>query len=235
METNKIKYFVRNIGKISYFTFNRYRPMIEIFIAVLAKIFSIVNPFGVVPMYLTMTTNYEKKARNRLILSTSLYFAGILLVFFWGGAYILSFFGLSINALRIAGGLVILNSAFALQNDKFAENRGVDESIKQKAMESTDIAFSPLAMPMLSGPGSISLLIGFFAEFEKLEERLLITGVILLMGIIVYFVLRSAPLLYRFLGDSGLKAGSRIMAFITMAIGVQYIITGIVALVKSMT
>jgi multiple antibiotic resistance protein len=208
--------------------------MIEIFIAVLAKLFSIVNPFGVVPMFLTMTSQYEEKDRRRLILSTCLYFVGILLVFFWGGTYILGFFGLSINALRIAGGLIILNSAFALQNDKFAENRGVDESMQKKAMEATDIAFSPLAMPMLSGPGSISLLIGFFAEYEKWEERLLISGVILIVGIIVFLVLRSAPLLYRFLGASGLKAGSRIMAFITMAIGVQYIISGIVALVKSL-
>ena len=208
--------------------------MIEIFIAVLAKLFSIVNPFGVVPMFLTMTSQYEEKDRRRLILSTSLYFIGILLVFFWAGTYILSFFGLSINALRIAGGLIILNSAFALQNDKFAENRGVDESMQKKAMEAADIAFSPLAMPMLSGPGSISLLIGFFAEYEKWEERLLISGVILAIGLIVYLVLRSAPLLYRFLGASGLKAGSRIMAFITMAIGVQYIISGIVALVKSL-
>ena len=208
--------------------------MITIFIAVLAKLFSIVNPFGVVPMYLTMTSQFEAKERKRLVLSTSLYFVAILLTFFWAGAYILSFFGLSINALRIAGGLVILNSAIALQNDKFAENRGVDEKIQQKAMESHDIAFSPLAMPMLSGPGSISLLIGFFAEYELLEERLLITGVILLMGIVVYAVLRSAPLLYRFLGESGLKAGSRIMSFITMAIGVQYIISGIVALVKTL-
>ena len=208
--------------------------MITIFIAVLAKLFSIVNPFGVVPMYLTMSAQYEAKERNRLVLSTSLYFVAILLTFFWAGAYILSFFGLSINALRIAGGLVILNSAIALQNDKFAENRGVDEKIQQKAMESHDIAFSPLAMPMLSGPGSISLLIGFFAEYEILQERLLITGVILLMGVIVYLVLRSAPLLYRFLGESGLKAGSRIMSFITMAIGVQYIIFGIVALVKTL-
>ena len=208
--------------------------MIEIFIAVLAKLFSIVNPFGVVPMFLTMTSQYEEKERKRLILSTCLYFIGILLVFFWAGTYILGFFGLSINALRIAGGLIILNSAFALQNDKFAENRGVDESMQKKAMEATDIAFSPLAMPMLSGPGSISLLIGFFAEYEKWEERLLISGVILLIGVIVYLVLRSAPLLYRFLGASGLKAGSRIMAFITMAIGVQYIISGIVALVKSL-
>ncbi len=208
--------------------------MIEIFIAVLAKLFSIVNPFGVVPMFLTMTSQYEEKERRRLILSTCLYFIGILLVFFWGGAYILSFFGLSINALRIAGGLVILNSAFALQNDKFAENRGVDETMQKNAMQAPDIAFSPLAMPMLSGPGSISLLIGFFAEYEKWEERLLITGVILITGLIVYLVLRSAPLLYRFLGASGLKAGSRIMAFITMAIGVQYIISGVVALVKSL-
>lgn len=208
--------------------------MIAIFIAVLAKTFSIVNPFGVVPMYLTMTSQFEAKERNRLVLVTSLYFIGILLVFFWSGAYILSFFGLSINALRIAGGLVILNSAIALQNDKFAENRGVDEKIQQKAMETHDIAFSPLAMPMLSGPGSISLMIGFFAEFEEWEQRLLISGVILVMGIIVYGVLRSAPLLYRFLGASGLKAGSRIMSFITMAIGVQYIISGVVALVKTL-
>ncbi len=208
--------------------------MIAIFVAVLAKTFSIVNPFDVVPMYLTMTSQFETKERNRLVLVTSLYFIGILLVFFWSGAYILSFFGLSINALRIAGGLVILNSAIALQNDKFAENRGVDEKIQQKAMETHDIAFSPLAMPMLSGPGSISLMIGFFAEYEEWEQRLLISSVILMMGLIVYLVLRSAPLLYRFLGASGLKAGSRIMSFITMAIGVQYIISGVVALVKTL-
>jgi multiple antibiotic resistance protein len=206
-----------------------------VFVAVLAKLFSIVNPFGAVPMYLTMTSNFEGKERRKLVLSTCIYFVGILLVFFWAGAYILSFFGLSINALRIAGGLIILNSALALQNDKFAENRGVDENVQKRAMESTtDIAFSPLAMPMLSGPGSISLLIGFYAEYEKWDERLIISGVIIVLGIITYLVLRSAPLLYKLLGVSGLKAGSRIMAFITMAIGVQFIISGIVALVKSL-
>ena len=78
-----------------------------IFVAVLAKLFSIVNPFGAVPMYLTMTSHFANKERRQLVLSTSIYFVGILLVFFWAGAYILSFFGLSINALRIAGGLII--------------------------------------------------------------------------------------------------------------------------------
>ena len=215
--------------------------MLEIAIAVLAKLFSIVNPIGALPMYLTLTANFTDKERRKLVLSTSLYFVGILLVFFWAGAYILSFFGLSINALRIAGGLVILNSGFALQNDKFNENRGVanakaeEEAEENAHVEKPDIAFSPLAMPLLSGPGSISLLIGFFAEYEKLEERILITGVILAIGLVTFLILRSAPFLYRFLGASGLKAGSRIMSFITMAIGVQFIITGIVALVRSLS
>lgn len=208
--------------------------MLAIFIAVLAKLFSIVNPFGGLPMYLAMTAHFEKKERRQLVLTTSLYFVGILLTFFWAGTYILGFFGLTVNALRIAGGLVILSSAFALQNDKFDENRGMDSTVKQKAMESSDIAFSPLAMPLLAGPGSISLLIGFYAEYEAFNERLVITGVILLVGLIVYLVLQSAPLLYRLLGVSGLKAGSRIMSFITMAIGVQFIISGVVALVKSL-
>jgi multiple antibiotic resistance protein len=207
--------------------------MTTIFIAVLAKLFSIVNPFGTVPMYLTMTAHYSDAERKKLVRMTSIYFVGILLAFFWGGAYILSFFGLSINALRIAGGLVILNSGFSLLNDHFAQNR-VGDAVEKEAMDKPDISFSPLAMPMLSGPGSISLLIGIFAENELLAEKLLISGVIMLNGVIVYVVLLLAPFFYRFLGVSGLKAGSRIMSFIAMAIGVQFIIGGIVALVKSL-
>jgi multiple antibiotic resistance protein len=208
--------------------------MVEIFIAVLAKIFSVVNPVGAVPMYLTMTANYSQAERNHTALRTSLYFMAILLAFFWGGIYILNFFGLQINALRIAGGLIILQSGYALMTDKFAENRAVGPEVQSEAMEKPDITFSPLAMPLLSGPGSISLMIGFFADYEQTNERLLISAVVLVMGIIVYGVLRAAPFFYRFLGVSGLKSGSRIMSFITMAIGVQFIITGIVALVKSL-
>jgi multiple antibiotic resistance protein len=212
----------------------KFKSMTSLFIAVLAKLFSIVNPFGAVPMYLTMTAHYSETERKKLVRNTSIYFVAILLAFFWGGAYILSFFGLSINALRIAGGLVILNSGFSLLNDQFAQSRAMSDAVQKEAMEKPDISFSPLAMPMLSGPGSISLLIGIFAEQENLTQRLLISTVIMLNGVIVYVVLLLAPFFYRFLGVSGLKAGSRIMSFITMAIGVQFIIGGIVALVKSL-
>ena len=209
--------------------------MLEIFIAVLAKLFSVVNPVGAIPMYLSMTVNYTKAERNRTALATSLYFVGICLAFFWAGSYILNFFGLQINSLRIAGGLIILSSGYALMNDKFAENRAMSDDVQHEALGKTDISFSPLAMPLLSGPGSISLLIGFNADYNTWEERLVVSGVILLNGLIVYVILRSAPLFNRVLGVSGLKAGSRIMSFITMAIGVQFIIAGVVALVKSLS
>jgi multiple antibiotic resistance protein len=206
--------------------------MIEIFIAVLAKVFSIVNPLGAVPMYLSLTAHYDERERLKIGRATSIYFVCILLAFFWAGSYILGFFGLTVNALRIAGGLVILSSGFSLLNDNFAQSRAMNTEVQREALVKADISFSPLAMPLLSGPGSISLMIGFFSEYQTLQERLVISAVILVIGLIVYGILRLAPTLNRVLGVAGLKAGSRIMAFITMAIGVQFIIAGIVALVQ---
>ncbi len=204
----------------------------ELFIAVLAKLFSVVNPLGAVPLFLALTAGYSRQERRRTILHTSIYFTLILLAFFFGGSYILGFFGLNINALRIAGGLVILHSGFSLLNDHFAQNRGMSDEIQQEAMQKSDISFSPLAMPMLSGPGSISLLIALFSENESWPSRWIITAVIGLMGLIVFAILMMAPYLRRVLGAAGLKAGARIMGFIVMAIGVQSIILGVDALVN---
>lgn len=89
-------------------------------------------------------------------------------------------------------------------------------------------------MPLLSGPGSISLLIGMFVENKDWVIRGVIIGVIFAMGVIVYLILRSAPYLFRVLGASGLQAMSRVMGFLVMSIGIQYIIAGLVSLVQSL-
>ncbi len=207
--------------------------MLELFLLCAVSLFSIVNPFGAVPLYLAMTPHYENKERNHTVLMTSIYFVIILMTFFFAGNYILSFFGIKVDALRIAGGIVIVNSSFALLNDQFAQ-RSANLQVQQEAMTKNDISFSPLAMPMLSGPGSISVLIGWYSEYAQWEEHLLIAGVILVNGLVVYLVLRLAPNLYKILGVSGLKAGSKIMGFIIMSIGVQSILKGIVSLIKTM-
>lgn len=204
-----------------------------LFVAILASLVSVVNPLGAVPVFLAMTPDYSSKERNKTALMTSLYFVMILMSFFLAGTLILSFFGISLNAMRIAGGLVILSSGYALLSGKFAESRAITEKVREEAKEKEDISFAPMAMPMLSGPGSISLLIGMFAEYADWESRAIIGSVILTAGLLIYFILRLSPYLFHLLGVAGLKAISRIMGFIVMAIGIQYIIFGVVNLVES--
>lgn len=205
----------------------------ELFVAVLASLFSVVNPFGAVPVFLALTPDHTTAERNKTARNTSLYFIMILMAFFLGGTYILDFFGISLNAMRIAGGMVIMTSGYALLSGKFAESRAINNKVREEALEKEDISFSPMAMPMLSGPGSISLLIGMYAEHTAWSDRGLIALVIVVTGALIYMMLRSAPYLFRVLGVAGIKALSRIMGFLVMAIGIEYVIRGVVALVNS--
>ncbi len=204
-----------------------------LFFATLGALFSVVNPLGAIPMYLALTGNYDTAQRKRTALQTGIWVALIMAVFFWGGTYILNFFGISLNALRIAGGLVIMNSGYGLLNGKFDERRS-NNAITEEASHKEDISFTPMAMPMLSGPGSISLLIGMAAEYAGYTERLLISAAIVAMALLIFLILRYSPLLFRVIGVAGLKALSRIMGFLVMAIGIEILLRGLVSLVQSL-
>ena len=206
---------------------------LELFTRVLISLFSVVNPLGAVPVFLSMTPHYTANERKKTAFNTSIYFVLILMAFFLGGSYILCFFGITINSMRIAGGIVIFSSGYGLLTGNFAQTRAVDEKVEQEALEKEDISFSPMAMPLLSGPGSISLLIGFYQQHTSWEERSIIALVIVLNGLIVYWILRLSPNLFKLLGEAGLRAISRIMGFLVMAIAVQSVIFGIVELIKN--
>lgn len=208
--------------------------MLDLFIATLASLFTIVNPIGAVPVYLAMTPHYSEADRRRTAHYTSFWFAAILLAFFLGGKLILSFFGLDVHAIRIAGGIVIMISGYGLLSGRFARTRAINKKVKEEALIKEDISFTPLAMPLLSGPGSISLLINWATQYTDLASQVIITSVILINALIVLLVLRSAPWLGALLGAAGMSALSRIMGFLVMAIGVQAIITGIVQQVQAL-
>lgn len=205
----------------------------EFFLTILAALFSVVNPLGAIPVFLALTPTYTRKERQRTALRTSIYFALLLICFYLAGTYILKFFGISIEAMRIAGGAVILLSGYGLLYGKMAVSRAVGDKVREEALEKDDISFSPMAMPMLSGPGSISLLIGFFDQYNMIHDRITIILVILCLAIIIFFILYSSQALFKLLGFSGLQALTRIMGFIVMAIGVQYVIKGIIVLAKN--
>lgn len=182
-------------------------------------------------MYLTLTTGHDRAYQSTMARKTALWFFLILGTFFVAGTFILDFFGISLNALRIAGGLIIVNSGYGLLNSKFKERR-VTDAIEEEAQEAEDISFTPMAMPMLSGPGSISLLISLFVQQSEWASRGLIMAVIAVMGLLIWVTLYAAPALFKLLGRGGLAALSRIMGFLVMAIGIQMLIGGLVSLVR---
>lgn len=208
--------------------------MLAFILSTTAAIFSIANPLGAIPLYLSLTSDDTPRSRLNNSIRISLYSLGILLVFFWIGIYLLNFFGINVNALRIAGGLVILNSGFGLLSGQMESSRSVDKRVRKEAEERDDIAFTPMAMPMIAGPGSISYLINLYSSLSKPSEYISVSIAIVIMAGLVFLVLRFSPMLFKLLGRSGLRALSRIMGFLVMAIGTQYIITGIVHLVNSL-
>lgn len=205
--------------------------IMEFFLGTLFSLFSIVDPPGALPVYVSLTNGLSQKERNKLALHTSLYFLLILAAFFLAGTYILGFFSLSVYAMRIAGGMVLLSTGFGLMGGNFSQHRGYNDSVKADAASRSEIAFTPMAMPLLSGPGSISYLIMQFKQHPDWSERVMILLAIVAMGGLVYLTLRAAPLLFRIFGTGGLSAIARIMGFLVVAIGVQFIVDGLVHLI----
>lgn len=204
----------------------------DLFIYLFAALFSVLNPIGTVPIFVGLTQHDSQVERSRISLWTAINVFIILIVSFFIGQYVLSFFGISIDALRIAGGIIIVNSGFSLLSGKFNKKRGINKKIENEVQQRNDIALTPLAIPMLAGPGSISLLIAFHQEHHKMEEMIFSVLAILAIAIFIFVILKSAHYLARILGASGIVAISRIVGFIVISIGIQYIVSSIINIVK---
>ncbi|PVX46566.1 multiple antibiotic resistance protein [Flavobacterium sp. 103] len=205
----------------------------DLFIYLFVALFSVLNPIGTVPIFVGLTQGDSKQECSRISLWTSINVFLILIISFFIGKYVLSFFGISIDSLRIAGGLIIVSSGFSLLSGKFNKKRGINKKIETDAQKRNDIALTPLAIPMLAGPGSISLLIAFYQEHNSTNELIIASLAILAIAIAIFIILRSAHYLAQILGASGIVAISRIVGFIVIAIGIQYIVSALINIIKS--
>lgn len=208
----------------------------ELFIYIFAALFSVINPLGAVPIFVGLTQDDTKEERSRISFWAAVNVYIILIISFFVGQYVLAFFGISIDALRIAGGLIIVSSGFSLLTGKFSKKRGVNKEVKNDAQKRNDIALTPLAIPMLAGPGSISLLIAMYQDYNKsIEQQVIACIAITAVAFVIFLTMRSAHYLSRILGASGIVAISRIIGFIVIAIGVQYISSSIVNILSSIS
>jgi multiple antibiotic resistance protein len=191
----------------------------------------IINPVGTAVLLLGIGAHLDPASRERQVRKACIYASGILVAFLLIGTLIMQVFGISIPGLRIAGGLVIAFLGFQLLFPDAAPAMSPEALAEARAK--ADISFSPLAMPSLSGPGSIATVISMSSTIRNEQgARVIVEHVGVVIGIAVaalvcYFVLRAAEQLSKKLGSAGIGAIARIMGFLMICIGVQFVINGV--------
>lgn len=197
----------------------------ELIIAALAALLPIINPFSTAPLFLAMTegdTDEERMAQAR---RGVIYMIAILTSFLVGGSFIMNFFGLSLPGLRIAGGILVAGVGMRMLYPKDDHEQTPAEKAEGRAK--ADISFTPLAMPSLSGPGAISVTIGLTSLADGWLDYVRIFVGILIVAAIVYAVLRLSTRLVKVMGVNGLHAMTKIMGFLILCVGIQFVVRGI--------
>lgn len=199
--------------------------------ATVAALLPIVNPFSTAPVFVAVTRGMSAARRQQQARLACIYAFAVLAVSLIAGALILAFFGISIHALRVAGGLIVARIGFGMLSPQ--PEPELDPGSRAEAMDMRDVAFTPLAMPMLSGPGAIAVTLGLATEVHHPLQNLAVLAGIALVAGVAWLVLRSSDRVVDFLGVTGVTVLTRIMGLLLVGIGVQFVFRGIVELLLS--
>jgi len=187
---------------------------------------AIVNPMGAIPIFLSLCGDRSEAECRAVARVTAVSVGLVLLVSLWMGELVLHFFGITIAAFLTGGGMLIVMMAMSMLHARQSHTKQSPEEAKE-ASDREDIAVVPLAIPLLAGPGAISLVIADAHQATHWEERLILSLAVLLLAFIIWFSLRLAAPIGQRLGVTGLNVATRIMGLLLAAIGVQMFASGL--------
>jgi multiple antibiotic resistance protein len=202
------------------------------FLLAFPALFSIVNPLGAALIFNEVMDGRPREERHRMAAKIGINSTIVLLVSLWLGGYVLNFFGVSLEALRIAGGLVVAIRAWALlmQPSEHEERKARAASPAQEMGD--DVAFFPLTMPFTTGPGTIAVAIALSSQRPASGAGTLsffggMSLAAIAIAAIIWLCYRWSDSVVALLGDSGARIFSRLVAFLLLCVGVQIIVTGV--------
>ena len=190
----------------------------------LTSFFTLTNPLGTMPVFLTMTQGMTEKERRFIVTRATLTAFIIIMVFTFGGQVLFKFFGISTNGFRIAGGFIIFKIGFDMLQARYTPMKLKDEEIKTYA---DDISITPLGIPMLCGPGAIANAIVLMQDAHTVELKGVLIGSIAFIYLLTYFILRASTRLVDLLGETGNNVMMRLMGLILMVIAVECFVSGV--------
>jgi multiple antibiotic resistance protein len=205
---------------------------ITAFLLAFPALFSIVNPPGAAFIFNEVTSELSHAARLRIAGKVGLYSLIVMLVALWGGAYVLNFFGISLGALRIAGGTVVALRAWDLLIAPERQEARKTEQAGEASEAMDGMAFFPLTMPFTTGPGTIAVAVALGAERPTQAHELLaffvgVSAAAAAIALLVWLAYRSADWVADKIGSAARRTVSRMSAFLLLCIGVQILVNGI--------
>ena len=186
--------------------------------------FTLTNPLGTMPVFLTMTNGLSDDERKRIIKRATITSFLILIGFTFCGQFLFKFFGISTNGFRIAAGIIILKIGYDMLQARYSNAKLKEDEIKAYA---NDISITPLSIPMLCGPGAIANGIILMSDASDWTLKSTLVGVIGLVYILTYIILRLSTRLVRIIGETGNNVMMRLMGLILMVIAVDCFVGGV--------
>ena len=186
--------------------------------------FTLTNPLGTMPVFLTMTSGMAEKERQAVVKRATIVAFVTLVVFAFTGQLLFRFFGISTNGLRMAGGIIIFVIGYDMLQARIAKIKLKEEEIKTYA---NDISVTPFAIPMLCGPGAIANAILLMEDAKDVSMKAILIGAIALVYILSYIILRASTRILKVLGETGNNVMMRLMGLILMVIAIECFVSGL--------
>ena len=202
-------------------------------VSAFVTLFVTIDPPGLAPLFLGVTAGMSRAERGQIALRATLIAFGVLTLFAVAGTAILSVFGITIHAFRIAGGLLLFFIAFEMIFEKRQERHERSAGRAVTADRVRDIAVFPLAIPLIAGPGAISATILLSGTYSEPLERAVLILILAVNLAAAWLVFLAAERLDRFLGATGRTVLTRLLGMILAALAVQFVLDGIAAALRA--
>lgn len=202
------------------------RELLTFWLVSFSAIFFVVDPLAVLPIFLAITTNETPAQKRATALRAALTSGITLTVFAAAGSLIFRFFGITLGAFKIAGGALLFLVALDMMKAQKSRTRSTPEE-EQEGVEKADVAIIPLAIPLLSGPGSIATVMVLMTKHRGFAYTIPVFVSILLTAVLTWLMLRGAEWIERRLSKTFLNVVMRVMGLILAAIAVEFVLSGI--------
>ncbi|MDF1544206.1 MAG: MarC family protein [bacterium] len=198
--------------------------LFQFWLLAFVSLFTMMNPIGVVPVYVSMTAGTTPSQSRRVALKATVSALAILTFFAFSGKFIFDFFQISTHSLRIVGGVIFFVVGYDMLNARLSRTKHDDESDSEFI---EDIAITPLGIPMICGPGAITTVILMMNQSNTLIEKGILFSAVMAVLVITFGVLVGAKTIMNLIGENGNKVLMRVMGLLVMVIAVEFFFSGL--------